>query len=93
MIFKTTMDVKLSLLFRELEMKTATLCRLAGCFRDERKPGLIEHSVEEMLRQRIGALAMGYEDLNDHDSLRHDPAHGLMAGKADIEGRGPARRG
>lgn len=77
-----------TLLFRELELKTSTLRRLAGCFRDERKPGLIEHSVEEMLRQRIGALAMGYEDLNDHDSLRHDPAHGLMAGKADIEGRG-----
>lgn len=61
--------------------------RLAGCFRDDRNPELIEHSVEGLLRQRIGALSMGYEDLNDHDSLRHDPAHGLMAGKADIEGK------
>jgi hypothetical protein len=47
---------------------------------------VFEHSVEELLRQRIGALSMGYEDLNDHDSLRYDPAHGLMAGKTDIEG-------
>jgi hypothetical protein len=56
---------------------------------------LIEHGVEELLCQRIGALAMGYEDLNDHDSLRHDPAHGLMAGKADIEGgnRSEANKG
>ena len=42
--------------------------------------------MEELLRQRIGALSMGYEDLNDHDGLRYDPAHGLMAGKTDIEG-------
>jgi len=59
---------------------------LAGCFHDERDARLIEHSVEELLRQRIGALSMGYEDLNDHDSLRYDPAHGLMAGKEDVEG-------
>lgn len=75
-----------ALLFRELELRTGTIRRLAGCFRDERNPELIDHSVEEMLRQRIGALSMGYEDLNDHDSLRYDPAHGLMAGKKDIEG-------
>jgi len=71
-----------TLLFRELELKTATIRGLAGCFRDQRNPDLIEHSVKELLRQRIGALAMGYEDLKDHDSLRHDRAHGLMAGKA-----------
>jgi hypothetical protein len=75
-----------ALLFRELELRTGVIGRLAGCFRDERNPELIEHSVDALLRQRIGALSMGYEDLNDHDSLRHDPAHGLMAGKADIEG-------
>jgi hypothetical protein len=75
-----------ALLFRELELRTGTLRRLAGCFRDERDARLIDHSVEELLRQRIGALSMGYEDLNDHDSLRYDPAHGLMTGKTDIEG-------
>ncbi|MGE9290036.1 MAG: IS1380 family transposase [Puniceicoccales bacterium] len=79
-----------TLLFRELDSQTGTIRRLAGCFRDERDPNLIEHSVEELLRQRIGALSMGYEDLNDHDRLRHDPAHGLMAGKCDIEGLGRA---
>ncbi|MDQ8194746.1 IS1380 family transposase [Coraliomargarita sp. SDUM461004] len=76
-----------ALLFRELELRTGTIHRLAGCLRDGRNPELIEHSVEALLRQRIGALSMGYEDLNDHDSLRYDPAHGLMAGKADIEGK------
>lgn len=75
-----------ALLVRELELRTGTLRRLAGCFRDKRDARLIEHSVEELLHQRIGALSMGYEDLNDHDSLRYDPAHGLMAGKTDIEG-------
>ena len=80
-----------ALLFRELELRTGTLRRLAGCFRDERDARLIEHSVEELLRQRIGALSMGYEDLNDHDSLRYDPSHGLMAGKQDIEGLGRGR--
>lgn len=74
------------LLFRELELRTGTIRRLAGCFRDGRNAKRIEHSVEGLLRQRIGALSMGYEDLNDHDRLRCDPAHGLMAGKADIEG-------
>ncbi|MCC5788904.1 MAG: transposase [Opitutales bacterium] len=66
-------------------MKTPTIRRLAGCFRDKRNRNLVEHSVEELLLQRIGALAMGYEDLNDHDSLRHDPVHGLMSGKTDLE--------
>ncbi|MEM8868725.1 MAG: IS1380 family transposase [Verrucomicrobiota bacterium] len=81
-----------ALLFRELELRTGTIHALAGCFRDERDPDLIEHSMEELLRQRIGALAMGYEDLNDHDSLRHDPAHALMAGKSDIEGLDRAKK-
>ena len=74
-----------ALLFRELELRTGVIRRLSGCFEDKRDPDLIEHSVEELLRQRIGALSMGYEDLNDHDSLRYDPAHALMAGKVDIE--------
>jgi len=76
-----------ALLFRELELRTGVIRRLSGCFEDKRDPDLIEHSVEELLRQRIGALSMGYEDLNDHDSLRYDPAHALMVGKVDIEGQ------
>ena len=46
----------------------------------------VEHQVTELLRQRIGALILGYEDLNDHDRLRLDPLHALMAGKADVLG-------
>ena len=60
--------------------------RLAGCFCDYRLPCLVEHKVAELLRQRIGALALGYEDLNDHDRLRLDPLHALIAGKADVLG-------
>ncbi|MEM0964542.1 MAG: transposase [Verrucomicrobiota bacterium] len=67
-----------ALLLRELELRTGTIRALAGCFRDERDPDLIEHSVEELLRQRSGALAIRYEDLNYHDSLRHDPPEALQ---------------
>lgn len=55
--------------------------RFAACFQDKRDPDLIEHSVETLLRQRVMALAMGYEDLNDHDGLRRDPVLALLAGK------------
>lgn len=75
-----------ALLFRELENKCGTIRRFAGCFQDLRNPVLIEHTVTELLGQRIGALALGYEDLNDHNTLRYDPALGLMAGKRDVEG-------
>ena len=74
------------LLLRELDRKTGVIDRLAGCFRDERDPRYTEHTLGELLRQRIGALALGYEDLNDHDNLRHDPALALLSGKSDIEG-------
>ena len=57
--------------------------RFAACFRDRRDPDLIEHSVETLLRQRVMGLAMGYEDLNDHDELRHDPVMALLAGKLE----------
>lgn len=74
------------LFIREIEIKRGMLHRLAGCFSDHRFQPLVEHSLEELLRQRIGALALGYEDLNDHDRLRHDPLCALMAGKADVLG-------
>ena len=75
-----------SLLLRELERRTGIIGSLADCFTDYRDPSRIEHSLEELLRQRIGALALGYEDLNDHDRLRCDPALALMTGKDDVEG-------
>jgi hypothetical protein len=55
--------------------------RFAGCFRDGRAAELIEHEVKTLVGQRIFALALGYEDLNDHDELRHDPTLAVLAGK------------
>jgi hypothetical protein len=55
--------------------------RLAGCFRDARDPRLVEHSVATLIGQRVFGIALGYEDLNDHDELRHDPLMAVLAGK------------
>jgi DDE family transposase len=55
--------------------------RLAGCFRDARDPRLVEHSVATLVGQRVFGIALGYEDLNDHDELRHDPLMAVLAGK------------
>jgi Transposase DDE domain group 1 len=55
--------------------------RFARCFVDGRHPALIEHEVKTLVGQRVLALALGYEDLNDHDELRHDPVMGVLTGK------------
>ena len=55
--------------------------RFASCFRDARRPELIEHTVATLVGQRLVGIALGYEDLNDHDQLRHDPAMAVIAGK------------
>jgi hypothetical protein len=55
--------------------------RFAGCFQDARNPALIEHAVRTLVGQRVMAMALGYEDLNDHDQLRHDPVMAVLAGK------------
>jgi hypothetical protein len=55
--------------------------RFAGCFHDERRAELIEHTVATLVRQRVFGIALGYEDLNDHDELRHDPMMAILAGK------------
>jgi hypothetical protein len=75
------------LLLREVETKTGILRRFAACFDDHRDPELIEHTVYDLLAQRIFALALGYEDLNDHDTLRHDPLLAMLVGKADPTGK------
>jgi len=71
------------LLVREVDLRTGLIDQLAACFTDHRDARLIEHTVPELLRQRILGMAMGYEDLNDHDSLRRDPMMALGVGKAD----------
>ena len=55
--------------------------RFAGCFQDVRSPDLIEHEVATLVGQRVFGIALGYEDLNDHDHLRHDPVMAALAGK------------
>jgi hypothetical protein len=55
--------------------------RFAGCFHDERRPELIEHTVATLVGQRVFGIALGYEDLNDHDDLRHDPLMAVLADK------------
>jgi hypothetical protein len=57
--------------------------RFAGCFCDARDPALIEHEVKTLVGQRVIGIALGYEDLNDHDALRHDPAMAVLAGKLE----------
>ncbi len=73
-----------SLLLRQADRKIGLLRRVAGCFSDYRQPERIEHRLEEMLAQRIYGLALGYEDLNDHEQLRQDPLLGVLAGKKDL---------
>jgi len=72
-----------ALLLRQVDHRLGFLRRLAGCFTDFRSPWLTEHGVEQMLAQRVYGLALGYEDLNDHDQLRHDPLMNVLAGKRE----------
>jgi len=74
------------LLLREVEERTHILKRLAECFTDHRNADLIEHTLESLIKQRVMGLALGYEDLNDHDTLRHDPLLALLSGKQDLTG-------
>jgi uncharacterized protein CbrC (UPF0167 family) len=74
--------------------------RFAGCFTDHRAADLIEHTVPTLIGQRVFGLALGYEDLIDHDELRHDPVMAILAGKlaarrsdcAPLAGKLAARR-
>jgi DDE family transposase len=73
-----------AVLLREVERTTGILGGFAACFRDYRDPARVHHSVAALVRQRIYALALGYEDLNDHDRLRHDPLFALLAEADDL---------
>jgi hypothetical protein len=72
------------LLLRETDRRLKLIERLAACFIDRREAALTKHSVEEMVAQRVYGLALGYEDLNDHEQLRQDPMLRLLAGKAEV---------
>jgi hypothetical protein len=71
----------------ELELRSGLLRELSECFIDLRDQRFVEHGVESLIKQRVNALVLGYEDLNDHDELRRDPMHGLSAGKSDPLGQ------
>ena len=74
-----------ALLLREADRRINLLGRVAACFSDGRKPLLIRHQLAEMLGQRIYGLALGYEDLNDHEQLRSDPLLALLSGKRELD--------
>lgn len=74
------------LLLRQVDARCRIVPRFAQCFTDHRNADQIEHTVENLMAQRVYGLALGYEDLNDHDQLRSDPMMGLLAGKLDPKG-------
>jgi Transposase DDE domain group 1 len=74
------------LLLREVEQRTGIIRQFAACFRDYRDPRFIEFTVEELVAQRVYGIGLGYEDLNDHDRLRSDPALAVIVGKEDVKG-------
>ncbi len=69
---------------REIDRKIGLLKRVARCFSDAPEPQRVEHSLGELLAQRICGLALGYEDLNDREELRNDPALALLARKREV---------
>jgi Transposase DDE domain group 1 len=70
-----------ALLLKATDEAIGLVERFAECFHDERQQHLIEHAVATLVGQRVFAIALGYEDLNDHDELRHDPLMAVLAGK------------
>lgn len=74
------------LLLREIDERMGITKRFSGCFTDYRNPGSIEHEVSALVRQRVYGIALGYEDLNDHDELRSDPLLAVLCGKGDPRG-------
>ena len=72
-----------ALLLRETDRAVGLSRKAAACFEDGRRQDRIEHRVETLIAQRIHGVALGYEDLNDHDELRHDPVLGLVSGKVE----------
>jgi len=80
------------LLLRETEKRVGIISGFANCFEDLRDLEMIEHTVAELVAQRIYGLALGYEDLNDHDELRRDPLFAVLVGKEDPEGANRVRQ-
>ncbi len=79
-----------ALLLGRLDQAIGLIERLSSCLTDGRDPDLIEHALPTLLRQRVIGIALGYEDLNDHDRLRFDPVLAVLAGKLEAERKGCA---
>ena len=75
-----------ALVLRRLEQRTGIVRRFAACFTDYRSPKQIEHPLLDLITQRVFGLALGYEDLNDHDQLRSDPMLAVALNKDDVKG-------
>jgi hypothetical protein len=75
-----------TLLLREVDLRAEVLDRFASCFEDLRHPAYVEHSVRQLVSQRVYGLCMGYEDLNDHEQLRYDPLFATVCQQTDVEG-------
>jgi hypothetical protein len=75
------------LLLGQVEQITGIIRQFAKCFIDHRNPRLVEHTLYQLVAQRVYGLALGYEDLNDHDRLRLDPLLAMLVGKADPTGQ------
>lgn len=76
-----------ALLLGRVDQSIRLIDRLTACFRDARDPNMIEHSLRSLVLQRVVGLALGYEDLVDHDQLRHDPVLAVLAGKLEARRR------
>ena len=75
-----------ALLLKKLEERTGIVRRFAACFTDYRNPEQVEHPLLDLVTQRVFCLALGYEDLNDHDELRSDPMLAVALNKDDVKG-------
>lgn len=76
-----------ALLLREMDRVSGLCRRVAGCFTDGRDARFVEHDLEVLIAQRIQGLALGYEDLNDHERLRRDPLLAAACGCTDVMGQ------
>ena len=76
-----------ALVLREWDARRHIIKQFAACFTDHRQPDLIEHPLQDLIAQRVYGLALGYEDLNDHDLLRCDPLLAIVIGKTDPTGK------
>ena len=87
---KTTSDAG-ALLLGASDRAVGLIDRFARCFTDHRAPELVEHAVETLVGQRVFGFALGYEDVLDHDDLRHDPMMAVLAGKLAARRRNARR--